>query len=63
MLLLVLAYGHLVGLLDEDVNSHECGIGEQTGVDTLVGVGSDYLLLDVLAVVGDAELLAGLVFE
>ena len=63
MLFLILSDGHLVGFLYEDVHGHKCGVGEQSGVDALVGVGSDYLLLYVLRVVGDAELLAGFVLE
>ena len=37
MLLLVLAHRHFCGFLYEDVDSHEGGICEQSGVDTLVG--------------------------
>ena len=65
VLLLVLADGYFVGFLNEDVDGHEGGIGEEPGIYTLVGVVADNLLLDVIAVVVglDAELLAGLVLE
>ncbi len=54
-----------MSFLDEDVDGHEGGIGEESGVDTLVGVGAYDLLLDVFVVVSclDAELFARLVLE
>lgn len=65
MLFLVLAYGYFMGFLDEDVDGHEGGVGEEAGVYALVGVVADDLFFDVLAVVVglDAELLAGFVLE
>ncbi len=65
VLFLVFAYGHLVGLLYQNVDGHEGGIGEQAGVDALVGVRADDLLLDIVVSAGgsESELLAGLVFE
>ncbi len=68
MLQLVFAYGHFGSLLYEDVDSHEGGVGEQAGVHALVCGGADNLFLEGLVGVvvgrgGDAQRLAGLVFE
>ena len=37
MLQLVFSYGHLGGLLNQNIDGHEGGICEQTGIDTFVG--------------------------
>ena len=67
MLQLVLAHGHPAGLLGQDVDGHQRGIGEQAGVDTLVGGGPDNLLLEGLLRVVlrclDTQGFAGLVLE
>ena len=64
MLLLVLAYGHVVGVVDEDVHCHEGGVGEEAGVNAgVVALVADDFLFDFIAVGVDAESLARLVFE
>ena len=68
MLFLVLAYRHEVGVVDEYVDGHQRGVGEQSGVDALAGglvahdVALDVVFLALL-LGGDAEGLAGLVLE
>ena len=70
MLELVLAHGYFRGHLNQNVDGHECGVGEEAGIDSLVGLGSDNLFFEGFVVVGsvgggcsDAEGLAGLVLE
>ncbi len=72
MLLLILAHRHPVGFLDEDVDSHKGGIGEEAGVDALAAALIAYdLLFDILVGVVflacggdmDSELLSGLVLK
>lgn len=65
MLLLVFAYRHFRGLLYEDVDSHKSRIGQQAGVDALVGLIADNFRFDILvgSVFRDSELLARLVLE
>ena len=68
MLFLVLAHRHEVGALDQDVHSHQGGVGQQAGVHALVGAGADDFFSHVFIIIalvgsGDAEGLAGLVLE
>ena len=63
VLFLVLAYGHEVGVVDQDVHGHQGGVGQQTGVDTLVGLIAYDFLFYLVALGMDAQGLARLVLE
>ena len=63
MLFLVFADGNFVGFLDEDVDSHECRVGEKAGIDAFVGFAADNLFFNVVAVAFDAKGFARFVFE
>ncbi len=63
MLFLILAHRHFMRFLNEYVHSHECGIGQQPGINTLIGLTAYYLSFYVLAVGVYAESLAGFVLE
>ena len=63
MLFLVFSHGNLVGFLYEDVNGHQCRIGEKACVHALVGIGAYYLFLYVVTVALNAKGLTRLVLE
>ena len=50
-------------MVDEDVDGHKRRVGEEAGVDALVGLVADDVFLDLVGIGVDAESLAGLVFE
>ena len=43
MLLLILAHGHEVGLVEQDIGGHEGGVGKEAGID-IVGVLGGFVL-------------------
>ena len=64
VLFLVLAHRHIVTVLDKNIDRHECGVCEQTGIHPLVGVVAYNLVLDIFIAIGlDAQLLASLILE
>ena len=68
VLFLVLTYGHEVGVMYKDIDSHERRISEEAGVDALVGLVADDLAFDTLLIVvivggGDTERLASFILE
>ena len=66
MLKLVFADGHFGGLLNENVDGHECRVGKEAGVDATVCLYAANLFFDFVIVVRggrESESLAGFVLE
>ncbi len=63
MLLLVLAHGNEVCMVDKNVDGHQRRIREESGVYLSVGLVAAYLPFNLVGVGGDSERLAGLVLE